>query len=250
MKNEINYNKNFKRSFYKWSILIINDIILAFAIYFFIIGPKLNNGGLDGLSLLTIQIINFFSSTNLSGQIFDLWIFIFVFLFNLLAIYLGYKLFGKDFCQKTLFLAFFLTFCFFLLNHYIGYDNNQKILLQFQSLIPINEFIFVIYSILGGLFIGYTLSNIRNLGYNTGGMDILQKILKDIYGINFIIALLLTDGIIIFASSLIEGKNSNSFFIRLFCSVLSVIIVGFIMEKRDFLNQKSKIKKFIKTNNF
>ncbi|WP_341266402.1 hypothetical protein [Candidatus Phytoplasma fraxini] len=60
MQNIINYNNNYKKKFYKWFLVIINDIFLAFTIYFFFIGPKLNNGGLDGLSLLTNQIINFF----------------------------------------------------------------------------------------------------------------------------------------------------------------------------------------------
>ncbi|WP_341266401.1 YitT family protein [Candidatus Phytoplasma fraxini] len=160
-------------------------------------------------------------------------------MFNLLTILLGYKFFGKEFCQNTLLSAVLLTFCFFILNHYIGIDNRNKILLYFSILIENQSVLFMIYSILGGLFIGYTLSNIRNLGYNTGGMDILQKILKDIYGINFIMVLLCTDGIIIFLSSLVEDKKISNFFVRLFCSFLSLIIVGFIIEKRDVLNKKN-----------
>lgn len=100
----------------------------------------------------------------------------------------------------------------------------------------------MISSLLGGLLIGYTLSNIRNLGYNTGGMDVCQKILKDICGINFILVLLFTDGMIVLFSSLIEDKDElKIFFGRIFCSFLSLVIVGFVIEKRDVLEKNEKL---------
>ncbi|AYJ01270.1 hypothetical protein CWO85_01875 [Candidatus Phytoplasma ziziphi] len=240
----INHKKISGNVFYKWFWIILNDFLLAFAIYFFILGPKLNNGGLDGLSLLTAQIIKFVSVNKflLESNSFDLWIFIFVLFYNFVTILLSYKFFGKDFCKKTIFLAFFLTGCFFLLNHFIGTDQRKFFLSRIFVDLNENDFkSFIISALLGGLLIGYTLSNIRNLGYNTGGMDIVQKILKDICGINFILVLLFTDGMIVFCSSLIENKHGLKFFFgRLFCSFLSLIIVGFVIEKRDVLTKNEK----------
>ncbi|MGI3136336.1 MAG: YitT family protein [Candidatus Phytoplasma vitis] len=245
IQNMINYKKISDNVFYKWFFIILNDFLLAFAIYFFILGPKLNNGGLDGLSLLTVQIIKFVSCNKLLSEphIFDLWIFIFVLFYNFVMILLSYKFFGKDFCQKTIFLAFFLTGCFFLLNYFIGIDSRKSFLSIIFIELNKNDFkTFMISSLLGGLLIGYTLSNIRNLGYNTGGMDVCQKILKDICGINFILVLLFTDGMIVLFSSLIEDKDElKIFFGRIFCSFLSLVIVGFVIEKRDVLEKNEKL---------
>lgn len=248
LKNIFKKNKNYNNKYYKWFLLILNDIILALSIFFFIIVPRLNNGGLDGFSLLTTQIIQYIvpslksNKDNFNSCFVSLHLF-----YNLITAFLAYKFFGKKFCQKTVFLAFFLSGIFFLLDLYIKENDVERILSMFQ--LDFNEnndkiksiFSYIISGTLGGFLIGYTLSNIRNLGYNTGGLDICQKILKDIYGINFVLTLLFTDGIIVLCSSFLDVQI-GFFLIKLFCSLLSIIIVGFVMEKRDNLIIKNKNK--------
>lgn len=244
-KNIFKKNKNYNNKYYKWFLLILNDIILAISIFFFIIGPRLNNGGLDGFSSLTTQIIEYIEPS-IKGNFNSYFVILHLF-YNLITIFLAYKFFGKKFCQKTVFLALFLSGIFFLLDICIKENDVERILSMLQLNFNENHpkikriFSYIISGTLGGFLIGYTLSNIRNLGYNTGGLEIYQKILKDIYGINFVLTLLLTDGVIVLCSSFLHAQI-GFFLIKLFCSLLSIIIVGFVMEKRDNLIIKKKNK--------
>ncbi|MDV3177617.1 MAG: hypothetical protein Q8800_01975, partial [Candidatus Phytoplasma australasiaticum] len=98
-------------------------------------------------------------------------------------------------------------------------------------------------SILGGIEIGFTQANMRKIGFTTGGMDIFQQALKDIYGMNFKISLLITDGILIFLSSILESFDQINFFnmfseimIRILLSLSSIYIMGWIMDKKVIFN--------------
>jgi uncharacterized membrane-anchored protein YitT (DUF2179 family) len=222
----------------KWFYLILNDIFLALSIYIFTLGMKLNTGGIDGLSILTFQIfqICFQLINNKDIIVSSLMIF-----YNLLSLIIGFKLFKKDFLIKTFILCIILNISIFFLVIILGNAENNIIL---KCFFPENLFIkLILSSIFSGLFIGLTLSNIRKIGYTTGGMDIFQKILKDYYKINFIIILFITDGFIIFFSSLLESiKNNNNYIfdfkniftelgLRIFCSLFSILIIGYIAEK-------------------
>ncbi|MFR0367720.1 YitT family protein [Candidatus Phytoplasma palmae] len=227
-------NKQLKNSnLYKWSYLIFNDLILIMVIYFLTFGTRLNTGGIDGLSILTVQFLEFFFFKH---KMSDIIITNFMIFYNILALLVGYKVFGKDFFYKTVVLVIILNFGVLFLARFFG-DENQSFLLQ----IICRDNIYLkltLASVVGGFFIGLALSNIRRLGYTTGGIDIFQKILKDICGINFMIVVFLTDGIIIFCSIFFESiKDFNLYYfltqssIRLFFSFLSILIIGFIMEK-------------------
>ncbi|MBP3059524.1 hypothetical protein FEF22_001880 [Texas Phoenix palm phytoplasma] len=227
-------NKQFKNSnLYKWSYLIFNDLILVMIIYFLTFGTRLNTGGIDGLSILTVQFLEFFFFKH---KISDVIITNFMIFYNIVSLIFGYKMFGKDFVYKTVVLVIILNLGVLGLARFFG-DEEQNFLLK--TICQDNIYLkLTLASVVGGFFIGFALSNIRRLGYTTGGIDIFQKILKDICGINFMIVVFLTDGIIIFCSIFFESiKNFNLYYfltqssIRLFFSFLSILIIGFIMEK-------------------
>jgi uncharacterized membrane-anchored protein YitT (DUF2179 family) len=103
----------------------------------------------------------------------------------------------------------------------------------------------VIASLMSGLLIGTTLANIRNHGYNTGGMDVFHKLLKEKFKINFLIILFMTDGVLVSVDSLLKSMENKKEFdgavfletgIRLLLSFITIIIIGYIMEKKNKIN--------------
>jgi uncharacterized membrane-anchored protein YitT (DUF2179 family) len=242
MKNSIFKNNNNVK---KWAKLILNDIVLSIAIYFFLISTNLNTGGMDGLAMLMDKFVpkHFFTKifSNFS---------VFIVIFQLLFLFIGWKYFGKEFFTKTSFLVMILMISAPIFDLLTG--NNPKI---FFDLLHIkNMYIqLVITSIMSGILIGFTVANIRNHGYNTGGMDIVHKILKDKFNINFIIILFMTDGVLISVDSLLKSMEDKEVFgitvlveicVRLLLSYLTITIIGYIMEKKNKLsfNFSDKIK--------
>ncbi|MDO7987162.1 MAG: YitT family protein [Sweet potato little leaf phytoplasma] len=230
--------KIYKQNLHKWLILIVNDIILAITIFVFTLGSKLNVGGIDGLALTSARLCNLF--TNNSYFISDKIMIYFMFLYNVLAIIIGYKIFGKKFILKSAILAIILMIVMYFLPYILG----ESTIFLNRLIIWNNEYwkLFV-SSILGGLLIGFTQANIRKIGFTTGGMDIFQQALKDIYGMNFKISLLITDGILIFLSSILESFDQINFFnmfseimIRILLSLSSIYIMGWIMDKKVIFN--------------
>ncbi|MEZ0180243.1 YitT family protein ['Camptotheca acuminata' phytoplasma] len=239
MKNRIKFSK---KNISPCLFLIFNNILLTLGVYFFVLEPKLNSGGLDGLSLLTIQFLKKFFPNLISNE--SLITIIFILLYNFLSLIAAYKYFGKKFFFKILFVVLFYNASLWFLTLSIG-DERRKWLLSFTNWNRDQYDIILLFfsSVCGGFIFGYSISNIRNLGYNTGGTDIFHKIFKDIYKINFLIAALLTDGIIILFSSFLESGNDYiAFFIRLFFSFLCLVIIGIVMEKRSVLDKSSNEK--------
>ncbi|KXT29185.1 hypothetical protein AXA84_0273 [Candidatus Phytoplasma oryzae] len=235
----------------KWFFLIINDIILALSIYFFTLGIKLNTGGMDGLSICTVQFMKLFNFQIFNYLREDFIISFFISCYTFLSLIIGYKFFGKDFLLKTVFLCLILNITIPFLSYFLGESKNN---ILSTNILNKNFFIkMIFYSFLSGVFIGLSLSNIMKIGYTTGGMDIFQKILKEKYKLNFIIIFFITDGCIIFLSSflesIIQAENNMHFhyliilknlIIRIICSFLSLFLIGYIMEKNfsSFFNKK------------
>ncbi|MDO7983554.1 MAG: YitT family protein [Pigeon pea little leaf phytoplasma] len=230
--------KFYHNNLHKWLILVFNDIILAITMFVFTLGSKLNVGGTDGLALTSSRLCNLF--TNNPYFISDKIMIYFMFFYNILAIIIGYKIFGKKFILKSAILAIILMIVMFFLPYILG---DSTIFLN-RLLVWDNEYWrLCVASILGGLLVGFTQANIRQLGFTTGGMDVFQQVLKDCYGMNFKISLFITDGVLIFLSSILESFDQINFFdmfseimIRILLSLLSIYIMGWIMDKKVKFN--------------
>ncbi len=221
----------------KWTSLILNDIVLSIAIYFFLISTNLNTGGMDGVAMLMRKFVkpNFFSNSfsNIS---------VFIFLAQVISLLVGWKAFGKEFFAKTAFLVIILIVSAPLFDLLTG--NNSGIL--FDLLHISNMYVQLVFaSLMSGLLIGTTVANIRNHGYTTGGMDVFHKLLKDKFKINFIIILFMTDGVLVSVDSLLKSMENKdtvdgSFLletgIRLLLSYITITIIGYIMEKKNKIN--------------
>ncbi|WP_017193635.1 YitT family protein [Vaccinium witches'-broom phytoplasma] len=228
---------NKKDNIKKWTSLILNDIVLSIAIYFFLISTNLNTGGMDGVAMLMDKFIKpDLFSTSFSN------ISVFIFLTQVFSLIVGWKVFGKDFFTKTAFLVIILIVSVPLFD-LLTDKNKGKI---FDLLHIKNMYVqLVIASLMSGLMIGTTLANIRNHGYNTGGMDVFHKLLKEKFQINFIIILFMTDGVLVSVDSLLKSMENKKEFdgavfletgIRLLLSFITIIIIGYIMEKKNKIN--------------
>lgn len=217
----IKNNSYFKNQFIKWFWLIFYTFILSLGIYVFTIGFELVTGGLDGFALLTTKIFEKCGVPNSYISFKYLYGF-----YNVIILILGYKVFGKNFFSHTFFLFLILFLSVSFLESFLG--------LKIISFFRINNNVhlqLLFISVLSGILFGISLGNIRKYEYTTGGMDILQKILKDIYGINFVLVVLLTDGIVIFLTAILNSSKIQDFIIRFFLSYLSSFIMSFIIEK-------------------
>nr|WP_261974328.1 YitT family protein [Milkweed yellows phytoplasma] len=217
--------------------MILNDIVLSIAIYFFLISTNLNTGGMNGVAMLMDKFIKpDLFSTSFSN------ISVFIFLTQVFSLIVGWKVFGKDFFTKTAFLVIILIVSVPLFD-LLTDKNKGKI---FDLLHIKNMYVqLVIASLMSGLLIGTTLANIRNHGYNTGGMDVFHKLLKEKFQINFIIILFMTDGVLVSVDSLLKSMENKKEFdgavfletgIRLLLSFITIIIIGYIMEKKNKIN--------------
>ncbi|WP_017192969.1 YitT family protein [Italian clover phyllody phytoplasma] len=228
---------NKKDNIKKWTSLILNDIVLSIAIYFFLFSTNLNTGGMDGVAMLIDKFVkpDFFSTrfNNIS---------VFIFLAQAFSLIVGWKAFGKDFFVKTAFLVIILIVSVPLFD-LLTDKNTGKIF----DLLHIEDMYvqLVISSLMSGLLIGTTLANIRNHGYNTGGMDVFHKLLKEKFKINFIIILFMTDGVLVSVDSLLKSMENKKEFdgavfletgIRLLLSYITITIIGYIMEKKNKIN--------------
>ncbi|XXP77398.1 MAG: YitT family protein [Lettuce witches'-broom phytoplasma] len=228
---------NKKDNIKKWTSLILNDIVLSIAIYFFLISTNLNTGGMDGL----VMLMEKFVKPNLFSKSFSN-ISVFIFLAQVFSLIVGWKAFGKEFFVKTVFLVIILIVSVPLFDLLTGKSPG----IIFDLLHIKDMYIqLVIASLMSGLMVGITLANIRNHGYTTGGMDIFQKLLKDKFQINFIIILFMTDGVLVSVDSLLKSMENKKEFdgavfletgIRLLLSYITITIVGYIMEKKKKIN--------------
>ncbi|PQP79939.1 hypothetical protein C6B37_00270 [Candidatus Phytoplasma phoenicium] len=217
-------NGYFKNQFVKWFWLIFHTFILSLGIYVFTFGFELVTGGLDGLTVLTMEI--FRKCGVPKSYISPIYLYGF---YNVISLILGYKVFGKDFFYHTVVLFVILFLSVYFLNFFLG----PEIIFVFCISDNVNlQLLFV--SFFSGILFGISLGNIRKYEYTTGGMDILQKILKDIYGINFVLVVLITDGILIFLTAILisfKTQDLMQIIIRIFLSYLSSFIMSFIIEK-------------------
>ncbi|WP_192833067.1 YitT family protein [Candidatus Phytoplasma phoenicium] len=209
----------------KWFWMIFYTLLLSLGVYFFTFGFQLVTGGLDGLTVLTIEILQ---NCGLPNDYIPRVEYLYGF-YNIISLIAGYKVFGKDFCYHTGILCIILCLSVSFLSWLFG---DISIVTCYLS--PNDYFNLIFVSIASGILFGIALGNIRKYKYTTGGMDIFQKILKDIYGINFIWVVFITDGVLILLTAIIIATKNHDlmqFIIRFFCSYLSSFIMSCIIEK-------------------
>ncbi|WP_334331189.1 YitT family protein [Candidatus Phytoplasma prunorum] len=238
-----------KINFYKWVFIFINIFILAIGINLFSFESDFVNGGIDGLCIVLGKLFPQ-QITNTPGFSYNYNSYV---ILNILALILCFFRESKTVFLKTCLIVFILIFnlkFFSYLQHKeaIIFKLNEKINI-FYFFKFINDDYFKFFtdhktnkflhaSIFGGIIFGYTLAQIRKYGYTTGGMDIYQKFLKEKIKLSFTSILFLTDGVLIFLAFLNDFINDQiknhiliHIFNRVFLPLVSLLIIGFIMNK-------------------
>lgn len=150
--------------------IVFGNIIYALSIKLFVLPSGIALGGTTGIAL----IIEYFFHVPIS---------VFVFVFNMAMLCLGYFVLGKAFAMTTILSSFCYPFFLEICNRVFGdyYLTNDVFLC----------------AVLGGIGIGFALGLVIRSGASTGGMDIPPLILNKLFHIPVSTTLYVLDFIVV-----------------------------------------------------
>ena len=137
-------------------MVLLGNTIYALAVKLFILPANLMSCGTTGIALTVNHL------TGLSIPVF-------IFLFNMVMLVLGWKILGRAFAMTTVFSSLFYPMALEVLNRLLG-----DVLITDQPLLN------VLY---GGMGLGLALGIVVRAGASTGGMDIPPLILERFFKI-------------------------------------------------------------------
>lgn len=132
-------------------MVIVGNIIYAFAVKLFVLPANLMSCGTTGIAL----VVNHFTNIPIS---------VFIFVFNVLMLILGWIVLGRQFAMTTILSSLFYPIALEVLNRTLG-----------DVVITDNMLLNVIFA---GLTLGISLGIVLRAGASTGGMDIPPLIIK------------------------------------------------------------------------
>ncbi|MBU1093369.1 MAG: YitT family protein [Firmicutes bacterium] len=191
-------------------------ILLSLGFYFFLLPLNLVIGGVMGVSVLLQDIIS---------------VSLFMYIANTVLLFIGLIFLGKVFFVKTIYATLLSPTIIWILE--LTIDNN--FFMQHMTESPL-----LIGALFGGLFLGLGLGIVLRSNATTGGIDIIQNMMKKYLHIPFSLAMYITDGIIIFIAMLVN------FQLGLY-AVGAMIVSGMIID-RLAIEGKSGFTAFVITN--
>jgi uncharacterized membrane-anchored protein YitT (DUF2179 family) len=173
-------------------------ILLSLGFYFFLLPLSLVIGGVMGISVL---IQNYISVS------------LFMYIANTFLLILGLIFLGKEFFIKTIYATLLSPSIIWILELTIPSDYVMSKMTESPLLIG---------ALFGGLFIGTGLGIVLRNNATTGGMDIVQNMMKKYLHIPFSTAMYISDGIIIGIAVLVDFQLG---LYAIFAMLLSGMIV-------------------------
>lgn len=155
-------------------------VLLSLGFYFFLLPLNLVIGGVMGVSVLLQNVIS---------------VSLFMFIANTVLLFIGLIFLGKIFFVKTIYATLLSPFVIWMLE--ISIDKN--FFMQHMTESPL-----LIGALFGGIFLGVGLGIVFRSNATTGGIDIIQNMMKKYLHIPFSMAMYITDGIIIFIAMMIN----------------------------------------------
>lgn len=195
----IKYNK----TIIEHLVVILGITILAFGIYFFLSPLDLVTGGVSGIAIILNKVK------------FPIWATTAV--LNVIFLVIGYIFLGKEYTNKTIFGALYLTFLLFIFETFLS-----KYLIV--DLLKTAETKIMLSTVLASVFVGTGVGLVFRNGGSTGGIDIGQNILNKKLHLSYQIAFMLTDGIIVLIS-LVVFRDFELFLYSLGSVLLASLIV-------------------------
>lgn len=190
-------------------LILLGNLIVAFAVNSFIIPNDILSGGLAGIAV-GLQPIFPWIDTNLFITIFTIVLFI-----------LGHFILGKEFTKGTI----VSTICYPIELNILSYLLKD---VSFTS----NSILASIYT---GIFVGIGIGLVVRTGSSTGGVDILALLFKKVFHLPVHIGLMIID-----ASTVILGILAHSFEAAMI-GLISVYVASVMIDKVvSFGGQKTK----------
>lgn len=178
--------------------VILGNFVYAVGVKFFLMPGDLISGGSIGIALL----VNHFTGLSIS---------VFIFIFNMFMLVIGFLFLGKSFAATTILSSFAYPLSLELLNRiFPGVIITDNILLC---------------TIFAGLGIGIGITIVIRAGASTGGMDIPPLILNKYFKLPVSVGLYMFDTIILVAQFMITDTE------RILYGILLVFVYTVVVDK-------------------
>lgn len=220
--------RNKKLSFIKNVVMIIiGNIIFAFASAFFLVPMKIVNGGMSGVGIILQELFD--TPITITTTVLAWGFFL-----------LGLILLGKKFTATTLLATIVYPLALFIFIEFVGVD-----LIGFSIDSDAHK---LLASFFGGAFVGIGVALTFLAGGSTGGFDVITLSFHKFFEVKASVTSLIIDGIIITAGIFVFSTiNSLYGIISIIASavMIELIFVGFsqtyfvtiISEKHEVINQ-------------
>lgn len=190
-----------------WINLGVMGLALSFS--FFLSANGLVTGGIGGLAINILTIIEKISGKALDYNHYNLYNALIILGINLILLIMAYFLIGKSFFFKTLYCS--VTYPIFTFLFGKLYD-----LINFSQLLPVGDIydingvgstliVILFSSILSGVSIGLAIKH----GASTGGVDVIEQINLKYFHIPYSVTLFIVDGLIVMLAAIL-AKNMYS----------------------------------------
>lgn len=186
----------------EWSMISLGTLCVVVGFYFFLEPLKIVIGGFLGITVL-LEPFNLMSSSLL------------LLVLNVVALIVGGFLLGKQFFFRTIYATLLSPLAIFILEQTVSPTWILDKLSSNQLLVA---------SIFGGVLVGVGLGLVIRNNATTGGMDIIQRIINKYLKMPFVVALYLTDGIVIALGMLMDLETG-------FFAIISMIISSVLIER-------------------
>lgn len=221
----------FKKKLVEYVYITIGVAIASFAFSFFLNPLNLVIGGVSGVGIILKNVINGFNPAFT------------ILIVNIILLFLGLLLLGKDFFIKTTYGSIiFPIFIYIFGKLYEGLNIDADIKNLDMVLIVLFS------SILTGVGLGVVLK----FGGTTGGTEVLQKIMHKYFHLSFSTSLYILDGIVIIAGLALKVTDLEVFLYAIIFTSLcgqaidTVVYSGFNRRAVYIISKKNEqIKKYI-----
>ena len=226
----------FKKKLKQYSLISLGVLILDIGFFFFMNPASIVTGGTMGLAIIFTPIINRSWSWFTPS--------VFLYIIDIIALFLGLVLLGKEFFIKTIYATILSPSIIFLFERI--FDENF-----FLSSITDHGTMKMVSLLVGSLLtaIGVGMA-LKNNG-STGGMDVFQKILSKYFKVPMSVSIYLTDWVIVIFAGFVIKETGFTYVYQIENAVwgtIGVLIQAYII---DFicLSAKSRRTVYVITDN-
>ena len=200
VERKIFLNNKVLQAVKKVAVIVLGNVVLAFAVGVFVVPNGLIAGGGNGIALF----VNHFTGLDMS---------LFLLIFNSFTLALGAFVFGKEFALTTLINTFFYPVMLSLFQRVPSLQNMTS-----DTLLA---------AIFAGLLIGAGGGIVLKMGASTGGMDVPNLILSKKTGINIGVFMYTFDTLILLAQA--TYSNSEQILYGILMVMISSLTVSKVM---------------------